>query len=50
MKPSTAKTKGRETENAFVAFLRSHGIEHAERRRLMAEITELEGAGEGGAA
>ena len=34
MKPSTAKTKGRETENAFVAFLRSHGIEHAERRRL----------------
>ena len=34
MKPSTAKTKGRETENAFVQFLRSHGVPHAERRRL----------------
>ena len=34
MKPSTAKVKGRETEAAFVRFLRSHGVPHAERRRL----------------
>jgi hypothetical protein len=34
MKPSTAKAKGRETENLLVEFLRQHGVPHAERRRL----------------
>ena len=34
MKPSTAKAKGRETENAFVQWLHSYGILGAERRRL----------------
>lgn len=34
MKPATAKAKGRETENAFVEFLRRNGVPHAERRRL----------------
>lgn len=34
MKPSTAKQKGLETENKFVAFLHRWGIKTAERRRL----------------
>lgn len=34
MKPSTAKSKGRETENIFVEYLIEHGVIHAERRRL----------------
>ena len=34
MKPSTAKAKGRETENAFVGFLQENGVTNAERRRL----------------
>lgn len=34
MKPATAKAKGRATENAWVAYLRSKGWESAERRRL----------------
>ena len=34
MKPSTAKAKGRETEQAFVDWLKRHGVPHAERRRL----------------
>jgi hypothetical protein len=33
MKPSTAKAKGRDTENLFVAYLRTFGL-LAERRRL----------------
>lgn len=33
MKPSTAKAKGRETENRFVAFVRPL-VPHIERRRL----------------
>jgi len=32
--PRTAKTKGRETENLFVEWVRDHGVPHAERRRL----------------
>lgn len=34
MKPSTAKAKGRDTENRVVAWLRDHGVVNAERRRL----------------
>lgn len=34
MKPSTAKAKGRATENLLVDWLRTHGVPHAERRRL----------------
>lgn len=34
MKPSTAKAKGRETENMFVAWLHAFGVKAAERRRL----------------
>lgn len=35
MKPSTAKAKGRETENLFVAYMqRVAGLVHLERRRL----------------
>lgn len=34
MKPNTAKTKGRDTENSFVEFLHGKGIRSAERRRL----------------
>jgi len=34
LKPSTAKSKGLETENKFVAFLHKWGIVNAERRRL----------------
>lgn len=34
MKPGTAKTKGRDTENLVVEWLRAHGVTHAERRRL----------------
>lgn len=34
MKPATAKAKGRETENALVAWLRVNGVPYAERRRL----------------
>lgn len=35
MKPSTAKTKGRETENKYVEWLIDHGVPNAERRRLL---------------
>lgn len=34
MKPSTAKTKGRETENLWIERLRAEGWVNAERRRL----------------
>jgi hypothetical protein len=34
MKPGTAKTKGRETENKLVDYLMLNGFIHAERRRL----------------
>jgi hypothetical protein len=34
MKPSTAKAKGRATENLLVEHLRAAGWPHAERRRL----------------
>lgn len=34
MTPSSAKRKGRDTENAVVAFLQDNGWPHAERRRL----------------
>lgn len=34
MKPSTAKAKGRATENQAVEWLREQGWAHAERRRL----------------
>ena len=34
MKPSTAKSKGRETENLFVEYLIDEGVTNAERRRL----------------
>lgn len=34
MKPSTAKSKGRETEQAWVDYLQEHGVPFAERRRL----------------
>jgi hypothetical protein len=34
MKPSTAKAKGRETENIHVDYLISQGVLQAERRRL----------------
>lgn len=34
MKPSTAKVKGRETEQRFVDYLRANGAPYAERRRL----------------
>lgn len=34
MKPSTAKAKGRETENLVVEWLRKQGWIHAERKRL----------------
>lgn len=34
MKPSTAKAKGRETENAFVVWMRSRWGKVVERRRL----------------
>ena len=34
VKPSTAKAKGRDTENLWVEWLRSHGWPDAERRRL----------------
>ena len=34
MKPATMKAKGRDTENRVVAWLRDHGVTHAERRRL----------------
>ena len=34
MKPSTAKSKGLETESAWVEFLVDNGVPFAERRRL----------------
>lgn len=34
MKPSTAKAKGRDTENRFVEWARAHGLPNVERRRL----------------
>lgn len=34
MKPSTAKAKGRDAENAVVEWLQRHGWSNAERRRL----------------
>ncbi len=34
MKPSTAKAKGRETEQLLVDWLHQHGVPYAERRRL----------------
>ena len=34
MKPATAKSKGRETEQRLVRYLREHGVPYAERRRL----------------
>lgn len=34
VKPSTAKAKGRETENKFVDWLHAFGVKGAERRRL----------------
>lgn len=34
MKPSTAKAKGRDTENLFVDYAHMWGVLHAERRRL----------------
>jgi hypothetical protein len=40
MKPRTAKDKGRWTENAAVAYLRSWGLVHAERRRLKGAADE----------
>jgi len=34
MNPRAIKAKGRDAENAIVAFIRAHGWPHAERRRL----------------
>jgi hypothetical protein len=34
MKPATAKSKGRETEQRLVQYLQEHGVPYAERRRL----------------
>lgn len=34
MNPRAVKTKGRNAENAVVAYLATHGYPHAERRRL----------------
>lgn len=35
MKPGTAKSKGRDTENIWVSYLKSWGLSRVERRRLM---------------
>jgi hypothetical protein len=35
MKPTTAKSKGRETENIWVDYLKTWGLANVERRRLM---------------
>ena len=45
MKPATAKAKGRETENAFVAFLQKNGVVNAERRRLSGSLDKGDIAG-----
>lgn len=40
MKPATAKTKGRETENSWIEFLRPRGLPAVERRRLMGALDQ----------
>lgn len=45
MKPSTAKAKGRETENQAVEWLREQGWTEAERRRLNGDTDKGDVAG-----
>lgn len=45
MKPGTAKTKGRETENQAVDWLREQGWADAERRRLQGALDQGDVAG-----
>lgn len=45
MKPSTAKAKGRETENQAVEWLRAQGWTEAERRRLQGVLDKGDIAG-----
>lgn len=45
MKPGTAKRKGRETENGWVAWLRRNGWPDAERRRLTGSADQGDIAG-----